>query len=69
MTRAARGASPASRGCRRRECDGIELVLEHAGLTSSERMVIRPALAGDDARTIAAESRPGARDVSVAAYA
>lgn len=33
--------------------DGVELVLERAGLTTSERAVIRSWLAGDDASTIA----------------
>lgn len=35
--------------------DGVELVLERAGLTASERLVIRGWLAGDDAATIAAD--------------
>jgi hypothetical protein len=35
--------------------DGIERVLERAGLTSTERLVIRGMLAGDDAATIAAD--------------
>ncbi len=35
--------------------DGVELVLERAGLTTSESAVIRGWLAGDDAATIAAE--------------
>ncbi len=37
--------------------DGVELVLERAGLTASERLVIRGWLAGDDAATIAADLR------------
>jgi hypothetical protein len=35
------------------ELDGVELVLERAGLTSSERLVQRSLLAGDDAAAIA----------------
>jgi hypothetical protein len=35
--------------------DGVELVLERAGLTASERLVIRGWLAGDDAATIAVD--------------
>ena len=35
--------------------DGVELVLERAGLTASERLVIRGWLAGDDAGTIASD--------------
>jgi hypothetical protein len=37
--------------------DGVEFVLERAGLTSSERAVIRGWLAGDDAGTIASDLR------------
>jgi len=37
--------------------DGVELVLERAGLTARERLVIRPWLAGDDPRSIAAALR------------
>jgi hypothetical protein len=35
--------------------DGVELVLERAGLTTSERLVIRGYLAGDEAPTIASD--------------
>lgn len=37
------------------ELDGIELVLERANLTVSERLVVRGWLAGDDTATIAAD--------------